>query len=520
MLRRSLWLGLATLALIPAARANEPRFEAGFASITAAEVERDVRTLAAPEMEGRDSPSAGLNLAATYIEERMRAAGLVGAGPEGSFRLPFLLDRQEPDPKLCRLEADLVGAETREFELGEDFVPLPGCEGVAEGELVFAGFAIASRKDRYDDLSGLALKGKVVLFLQGEPEHPKLFDGPEEVTGFADVYGKLDDLADAGAVGALMVRRPAETADAGSGELGFRYTWARWNAATTAPMKARSREAELPALEISAELALRLLGQDVLAVAQAIERAGKPQRIEVPPVRLTLSSASRRARVPVANIVGKIPGTDPELADEYIVLGAHYDHIGVDVYGRIGFGADDNASGTSAMIEAAEALGLARPRRSVLACAFAAEEDGLLGSTAFVREPPVDREKLVCMLNLDMVGHGDPASVVVLGPKYSSDLSKALKAAKKLEDTGLKRVLTNKAEHLWERSDHYPFFRRGIPSLFFFESPSEADNPHYHTYRDTVDIVSFEKVTRTARLVFSTAWIVGNAEDAPAVSRR
>ena len=515
-------LGSAALlwGLAPAERKTGAPFALAFESIALAEVEHDIRFLAAPGLEGRDSPSPGLEKAADYIEERMRSAGLVGAGKDQSFRMPFLLDRLEPDPELCRLESTRQ-PEPEEFELGEDYVPLPGCEGVAEGELVFVGFGISSRKHRYDDLRGLRLRGRIALFLQGEPAHEKLFEGPQEVTGAADVYTKILGLEKAGVAGVIVVRRPpgGEPAPADQ-ELGFRYTWARWNPATTAPMSARGREQEIPALEVSTRTADALLGQDVLELARRIEQTGKPVRVDPPATTLRISSASRRARVPVANVVGLVRGTDPELADEYVVIGAHYDHIGVDAYGRIGLGADDNASGTSAMLEVVEALQLAGPRRSILACAFAAEEDGLLGSEAFVDEPPVPREAMVCMINMDMVGHGEPGTAVVLGPKHSADLSEALARAEKLRETGLEKVLVNKAEHLWERSDHYPFFRRGIPSLFFFESVSEMDNPHYHTFRDTVDIVSFEKVSRIARLVFNTAWVVGNADDPPAVSRR
>jgi len=219
-------------------------------------------------------------------------------------------------------------------------------------------------------------------------------------------------------------------------------------------------------------------------------------------------SASSDLRID--NVVGWIEGSDPDLRDEVVVVGAHYDHLGVDSRGRVGFGADDNASGTAVLIEVAEALAASAPRRSVALCAFASEEDGLHGSKAFCADPPVSASALVAMINLDMVGRGAPREVAIIGVKRNPDFERVLKRARKASETGVRKLVLRKGEELFTRSDHYPFHQRGVPAVFFFEGLPISRNKDYHTWRDTIDRLDFEKIHNTARLVFNTAWILSN----------
>jgi len=233
-----------------------------------------------------------------------------------------------------------------------------------------------------------------------------------------------------------------------------------------------------------------------------------------------MASGTSVGRVDIPNVVGYLQGSDPALREQFVVVGAHYDHLGVDARGRVGFGADDNASGTAALLEIAQAMAIAGPRRSVLFCAFAAEEDGLLGSRAFCENPPVPIPSIVAMLNFDMLGVGSKSEVVVLGTRQNPDLEKTLKRARKTRDCRLKRVITGKAGHLWERSDQFAFHEVGIPALFFFEAVSEQDNPDYHTFRDTIDLLDMVKITRTARLGFNSAWLLATDEERPSAPSR
>jgi hypothetical protein len=499
---------------------------AGIETITEDELAAHVRELAAPEIEGRASPSEGLTRAAAYIEARFREAGLTGAGKEGSFRLGYVQDLVAPNPSLCRLEVTRKGEPALRLELEQDFVPLPECRGEAAGTLVFAGFGITDSKERYDDLKGTKVKDKIALVLEGEPRHKKLFDGPA-ITAAADVYAKVLALEDAGAKGVLVVRRPPPERTAGADgkpmpatELGYRYLWAPWNPALVPPPPERTRVPSIPALEITGEVASSLLGEDVEELAVKIDRGGKPLRRELDEVSVSLASSFQRTEVPLENVAGIVAGTDPALAGEFVVIGAHYDHIGVDTWGRIGCGADDNASGTAALLELAQAFAAAPARRGIVFAAFSAEEEGLIGSAFFVDEPPVPTASMVAMLNMDMIGRGDPDEVVVIGTKQNPALMDVLERAKKLHPTGLARVITGKAEEFWERSDQFSFHKKGVPVLFFFECVTEAENPDYHTFRDTIELLEIPKMARITRLVFNTAWVLAQNDECPPPPKR
>lgn len=517
----------------------------GFGSIAASELARDLEFLASPELEGRDSPSLGLARAAEHIAARFQAAGLLFApdsaqvwkdlagralpnapatgAPDatavgGTYLRPWTRQLPEPDASKCRLVL-APGDSVRTFALGVDFVPVAGHEGTARGELVFAGFGIQEKSERYDDLAGLKLDGKVALIVAGEPEHPRAFDGPE-VTRAAALWRKLDALASAGAAAVLVVRRPIETdADAqtkpAAPALGFRHTWATWQgeAPDAAPRQDR------PIAELSPACASALLGEDVLALAAKMDKSARPVHVKPAggPRVVDLALHTQQRSLAIDNVVGWVRGTD--LSDEYVVLGAHYDHIGVDERGRIGCGADDNASGTAALLEIAEALALAAPRRSAYVCAFSGEEDGLLGSRAFCQRLPVAADKIVAMVNLDMIGRGTANEVAVLGIVQNPGFEKLLQRARGLEASGVQKIVMREGEELFARSDHYSFHQLGIPTLFFFEGLPLSRNKDYHTWRDTLAGLDQDKVLRTTRFVYSTLWLISNDDERPARPR-
>jgi Zn-dependent M28 family amino/carboxypeptidase len=267
--------------------------------------------------------------------------------------------------------------------------------------------------------------------------------------------------------------------------------------------------------EITPAVATTLLGEDVLKLAAQIESSGKPVRRERKDVRVSLRAGTSRRPVPIDNIVGLVRGSDAALAAEYVVIGAHYDHIGVDTWGRIGCGADDNGSGSSSLLEQAEAMALAKPRRSILFCWFSSEEDGLDGSKAFCDSPPVPTSAQVSMLCVDMVGRLAEDEVYVIGAHINRAYEDVLKEAKKLKPTQIKKVFTDKGLDLWTRSDHYNFQEKGVPAMFFTEGAIDADNEDYHRWTDTVDKLSLTKMARISRFMFNTAWVIANAPKRP-----
>jgi len=515
-------LGIAVLALtLDAGSGTQP---AGLATIATKDAKAWVEELSSPWFEGRDSPSATQDLAAAWIARKLESFGLATIPGGEGFLHPFQRTVRAPDPDNCRLELGnappAVGTTAEKFELAVDFVPVPSAEGEASGPLVFAGFGIAV--PGYDELKGLPLKGAIALIFEGEPRHPKTLEGAE-LSPAANLYRKLSALAALGAAGAIVVRRdppgdpPRPEGFPPITPLGFRFTWASWQGERpeiTGP-------SPVPAVEVSLAAAERLAGVALGPVVEDLDKRGRPKRFELPAgvdgtprtVRIGAKEVERAVAHP--NVIGVVPGRDPERANEWLVLGAHLDHLGVDPRTRVGMGADDNASGSAAALLVARALMEAKPRRPVLVCFFSAEEDGLLGAGAMLDAPVVPIESMAFMLNLDMIGRGPKDSVVVLGVQEYTPFDRVLQRARRLGTTGIKTVETRGGQELWERSDHFQFFKRGVPVLFFFEDVPITKNRDYHTWRDTPDQVDAEKVARGARLAFNTLWLIGEDDDLP-----
>ncbi|MFT5284316.1 MAG: hypothetical protein ACI8TQ_000472 [Planctomycetota bacterium] len=494
----------------------------GFATITKQELLENVSFLASPELEGRDTPSAGLTRAALYAADILKQAGFEDI--PGATKDLLWTYRQEgahsgrfaiPLPDKCSLSMNRLSDSSIDFEYGVDFVPIPGGGGTAKAEPIFLGFGIDSKKSKYNDLKGKAWKGKIAVILEGEPRHRKLFEG-STITREADLYRKIEELEKRGIKGVISIRRNPEVpkkrvVEPGPTNLSFRHSWASF-AGLQAP---QVRRFDIPALEITAAAAEKLFGQDLLEVAETIDKRGKPIRIELPDVELEMASATSTGSVDAQNVVAVLPGSDPDFADEYVVIGAHYDHLGVDPLGRIGTGADDNGTGVATILEVAQACGAAQPKRSVMVMLFAGEEDGLRGSRALCANLPIPAEQLVAMVNMDMLGRGERDSVLLLGISQNPSFEKLLKRGLKLKPTGIKNIITNRGQKLYQRSDHFAFHELGVPAIFFFEGWPISDNKEYHTFDDSVELLDMTKVWNTAKLIYNVTWLLANDETRP-----
>jgi hypothetical protein len=469
----------------------------GFETIEEDDIEADIALLTNPYLEGRDSPSFGLEFAAEWVAGRFEELGLESP-KDIEDHLTFYTRRMPaPDAEETSLSTPLE----RDVRLGADYTALLGAEGQAAGPAVFCGYGIGVKG--YDELKDLQLEGAIAVLVEGEPRHKRVLDGPA-LTQAANVYRKLSKLAELGVRGALVVRRahasdvPVPPQWPERQPMGFRHTWAMW-ADGTVPFYGPS---PIPALEISWALAEELLEADLDAHMAAIDKRGKPQTFEGARPEVSLACGIEQRNLSLPNVVGIVRGTDPELADEYVVIGAHLDHIGADPLGRIGVGADDNASGTSAMLAVMKALAADPPPRSVIGMSFTSEEDGLLGSDALARTPPVSRTSIVAMVNLDMIGRGPTKGVVALGVRENPEFKSLIDDARRRFKTGIKDVEMQEGQELFARSDHYSFHQVGIPALFFFEHVPISDNPDYHTWRDLPELVDLTKITNTAKLAY------------------
>lgn len=222
------------------------------------------------------------------------------------------------------------------------------------------------------------------------------------------------------------------------------------------------------------------------------------------------------------NVVALLRGSDPELRDEYVVLSAHFDHVGIGMPvdgDSIYNGADDNASGTAALLEVAEALAALpeAPRRSMIFLHVSGEEHGLIGSRYYSDNPTVPISQIIANINVDMVGRNSPDSIVVIGKNYSSLGPLSEKVGRDHPEIGL--VIADDIwpqERFFYRSDHYNFARLEIPSIFIFAGVHED----YHAPSDEVEKIDAGKVARVAKLIFHTVLEIANADDRPEWDRR
>lgn len=481
-------------------------------------IARRIAWLADPGREGRDTPGRGLRAAQHRVAEWLDGAG-VGAPPAGllqggsAVRLPADLSG-EPDGALARrahvytaetvalgtqdLEAPLGSACRLEFAggadlvLGEDFMPLNGSTepgggyaGAARGPVAFAGFAIHNEREAYDDIAPRDLAGKVALVLPGEPDVG--FGGPEEATAESSVWNKLDALAEVGAAGALVVAdRP--------GPVPYHATRAQW----IPPSFDRERRG-LPTLVVSHAVAERLLGASPRELA---ERSAETPLVgaDAPSTSTEVRLVARTERRPrrLVNVLGFVEGHDPTLL---VVVTAHLDHIGVGPRGRIGAGANDNASGVAAALELAHLVAADPLGPSVLFAFTSGEEDGLLGARALARDLSGRFGRTALCLNLDMVGHGAADACVVLrgAPgRGNGALDRRIERAAASRAHGLASVSRVDDGSFFTRSDHYAFFERGVPSAFVFQDWPLREGV-YHTWRDVPEGVDARKVARVAR---------------------
>ena len=532
---------LAAILCLSSSVAETPRAEehaAGFALIRTEDIKEYVDYFAGPTLEGRDSPSRGLSVSARYLAKRLEELGLdctsdsakvfraskKGYRPwlseedlavktstsSGTYLRPWTKAFISPVPKRCSLK---LASPAKTFQYGLDFVPIASADGSAKGELVFCGYGISSKGEDYDDLKGLKLSGKVAILFEGEPEDDSKFDGAR-ISKEASIWSKVEVLAKEKVAGILVVRRdPKGTDGTVSPGPAFRFTQAIFNGERERDLPPRKLP---PMLVISESCATEVLGTNATELRKRIDQSGQPAQLDLDGRRVSFKVKTELVFAALDNVVGVIRGSDPKLNKQYVVIGAHYDHTGVGPRGRTDFGADDNASGTSALLEVIEALVESKPRRSILCVFFSAEEDGLLGSKAFCRNLPVDKKKLVAMVNLDMIGRGPTEKVAVLGLKQNPKLKELVERANTLATTGVNEIEVCRDDSLFKRSDHYSFHKMlAVPTVFFLEDYPVENNADYHTWRDTIERLNVQKVTNTAKLAFNTIWLLANEDGRP-----
>jgi hypothetical protein len=486
--------------------------------------------LAGDALEGREPSHEGYALAATYVAEQFAEIGLAPGGSEGWYQpvelQTILLDQDSPVMTVHRDGGDAELAFRDEFVTSGDKVR---AQVGVRGEVVYVGYGIHAPEYGYSDLDGVDLEGKIVAYFSG---------GPASITGdklahFSSSRNKAKEWAARGAVGAISLysrhteesfpwERAKQVVGAKPGK-----TWvnAAGEAAHFTP-EMRGFALISPAYAADMFRGTPISFEEARDTIEASESASVPLGFEV-----TLSAKTSHERITSPNVIGLLRGTDPELAAEYVVYTAHLDHIGrsVPVDGDdIYNGMYDNAMGIAIMIEAARALAVNPPRRSVLFVALTAEESGLLGSDYFAHYPTVAKESIVANVNMDMPLFLFPLNeMVAFGAEHSS-LGAVAEAAATAE--GL--VLTPDPlpeEILFSRSDQFSFVQKGIPAIWL-SSGNQSTDPnvdgpavlqdhmknHYHQPSDDLTRpIYWDAALRFTRANARIGWAIANDDARP-----
>jgi aminopeptidase YwaD len=445
-----------------------------------------VRYLASPELKGRATGSPELEKAAHYIAGQFRSFGLKPVELAFPVALGAHLSRKN------QLKFKEPG-ESRTLASGKDFLPLSfSSSGELHSTVVFAGFGITDKKEDYDDYAGLDVTGKFVLILRHEPkENPHKDHVP-----FADkaVNAKMH-----GARGVILVN-DTDRHDGTPDDLGK---------LSESP---GPKNAGVLVVRVKSDIAeswLKAEGRDLRAISKQIDQDGRPRSFALSKLSIDLSVDVRVETKIVHNVSAYLPGT----TDEYIVVGAHYDHLGLgdehslapSQIGTIHPGADDNASGTAGVIELARwATKLPKQKRGILFLTFAGEELGLLGSEWYVNHPTLPLEKAVAMINMDMIGRIRDGKVFLSGTGTGSTFPKLVEEVK--PPPPLQIDMAEKAGY--GSSDHTSFTTKNVPVLFFF-SGLHAD---YHKPSDTADKIDSASA---AKLLDYIAGLITHLETDP-----
>ncbi|MGA9581945.1 MAG: M28 family metallopeptidase [Allosphingosinicella sp.] len=480
-----------------------------------------VTFLADDSLEGRDTGSRGYDIAALYVASRFEALGLKPAGDGGWYQqVPFLESRLSGEPGSLSIGG-------RRFVHGQEIVlnPTPDEAPVAvEAPAVFVGYGLQAPEIGIDDYKGLDVRGKVVVALNGFPNGMKSDVGAHLNSDKRAVASRQ------GAVGFISIRSLSEAK---------RRPWARLQQYANEPSlgwigKDGRPYSPAPGLRFRATLdspaaealfagAKIPLGR---VLAEAERKGGRPQGFALKP-RIAVSQQSALRRFSSPNVLAILPGSDPRLAGEYVLLMGHLDHEGMKTEGdgdRIYNGAMDNAVGIATMLEVARAMAASpdRPKRSILFAAVTAEEDGLLGAQYLARHG-VSGGKVAAVVNLDMpVLLYDFTDVIAFGAEHST-MGKAVERAGRGMGVALSEDPLPQ-EGLFTRSDHYRFVQEGVPSVFLMTGFANGGrekftgflSTHYHKVSDQLGLpIDWKAGAKFARINYEIAREIADAPQAP-----
>jgi hypothetical protein len=515
-----------------AALANEPTVTITAAekkmaeAITAEQLKDYLYFVASDEMGGRDTPSTGLDLTAKFIALNLSRWGFKPAGDDGTFFQRMWINRSSIDADSTKISID-----GKELAYVKDFFILRG-RGSAEGDLVFGGNGWFVKSKGIDAYSGVDVKDKIVVVYKtgfgGRGFAPPAEAG--ELTGEKGVdwadpaeYAKMK-----GAKALIIVADPQIQ--------GF---WSQLGnfLGRGASYVEGLREGGVSQDGLPIFLASSDSGSSIFGGSAGNQDSATAFEIGK---SASVSASGKSERIPTQNVVAIWEGGDPKLKSEMVAIGAHYDHVGTNPNApgddKIWNGADDDGSGTVAVLAIAEALAKApkRPARSVLFVWHAGEEKGLWGSEYFNKFPTVDLKNVVAQLNIDMIGRSKKADdanpknkelsgedgIYVIGSEMMSSslgaVTKGTNASYLNLGYDYKYDDPKDPNRFFFRSDHFNYAVNGIPIVFWFDGVHED----YHQAGDSPDKIDYEKMEKVTRTIFLTLWEISELKDRPAIDKQ
>lgn len=480
--------------------------------ITEAGLQQHLNIIASAEMEGRETGTEGQRKAAAYIEGQFQALGLTASATLNGYQQYYPLYSK-------RLLESKVSIGNNELTFGQEYIiPFQENEGISikANEFIFAGYGIEDEK--YSDYKNIQVAGKVIVIFLGEPKNAEgnyIVSGsnkPSEWT-YPGLSNKLELAARKGVKAVLLINpnmdKPSSRMIANSKQTNPQY-----------PEKPSINQAKY--ILITHEYAAQLIpGFGHLLKMAKMKNEFTDTEAWTKKIKFKLKYKKYTEKITASNVLGLIEGTDKK--DEYVFITAHYDHLGMHD-GKIYYGADDDGSGTCAVIEMATAFAKAKadgkgPRRTIVFMTVSGEEKGLWGSKYYTDNPVFPLHKTSVDLNIDMIGRIDTERkkddtlnyVYVVGHDKISSEMPLINEAVNSKYTGLvldyKFDDPNDPEKIYFRSDHYNFARKGVPVLFFYDGMLKAD---YHKPTDTVDKINWPLYEKRTRMIFHTAWEMAN----------
>lgn len=487
------------------------------ALITKEDLKKQLTIIASAEMQGRETGTEGQRKAAAYIAGQFKSFGLTPAPGTDNYQQYYAIGFDSLIKSQLTVDGNTLVS-------GKDYIDEIGVNTdgtVTAKEIVFAGYGISD--PQYDDYAGKDVKGKIVIIFGGEPKQNGAYfiSGTKSYSTWTYPGGLPKKAALAkqnGAVGIIVINANLDSITANAAR------YAKKSGTRLIPVHADA-EAGINCFTIPGGMAKRILGDEFFTTAVAKAKKSEVMNTDAftKKLKIKYEYAEQKVNNNASNVAGYIEGTDKK--DEYVILTGHYDHLGMR-NGQIYYGADDDGSGTCAVLEMAQTFAKAKaeghgPRRTVVFMTVSGEEKGLWGSEHYSDAPLFPLDKTSVDLNTDMIGRIDTERktadslnyVYVIGhDKLSSELV-GINEAANTKYTGL--VLDYKFDdpkdpnRIYYRSDHFNFARKGIPILFFYDGMLQSD---YHKPTDTVDKIYWDIYEKRARMIFYTAWEMANRE--------